>query len=722
MKKLFKLFTLTALLAGCGGGSDAPVAEAEVIAGMNIPSSVSAVSDNSTPTPTSTVAGMNINWSAVSAAYNSSGTDYSTDNVDSWIDNPTAESIGLVNLLLCVMEGTGAEKIPNGNYKALVDMGKCESAEGGSTTASGVKTDYSPTTVSSSRVDNSSNQNVNIWMETTDGNKVLALLTVFKSADDRNPLGEFTMNWKDVASSPYSFKGVMKVYTADGKTYIKLWESNKESGDGQMAVHVELDNSTGTSGRGLSVPFYDINNDTKQIDKISYNDNYLKSFKGSDSSTICYDRNDLYSSVYRTKLYEKETGNRLDLKGGFSATYTKNGSGYDAFFGRWGLWTQDNNDTPAQITRRDGGSVYDMIYTDGKLVKTSSGVHALVDGDMFRDWSCPSNGECTSTDFFWKAFDSTFRKSDGTQVAVSVNDWISSLQFDGGSVYKGDVSSDGNHKIKYYQRENITPWSDELSSGDLTLTCYGNCPTGEVNQADLDNQWNSSNNSEWTASGRDYAFDKASMQLKYGASVIKLASSVTDKNKNLYMRLVPQGTAINNYWEVYDEDTSYEWNVGLNSWNRSQLAKDSSGAWYEFDKPVQFAYTHTTANDRNGKSGNNGKNYFLKYNGSYLEGFNWSKDLEDRWVKDINLSDGIELYTDENGRKYVNKAIGIDNTMKRLISGDTGFDTCNELNAVGVNLGEPSVADITEVTTTWEDKDTLPNVADEIKVIHGVLQ
>ena len=51
---LFKLFTLTALLAGCGGGSDAPVAEAEVIAGMNIPSSVSAVSDNSTPTPTST--------------------------------------------------------------------------------------------------------------------------------------------------------------------------------------------------------------------------------------------------------------------------------------------------------------------------------------------------------------------------------------------------------------------------------------------------------------------------------------------------------------------------------------------------------------------------------------------------------------------------------------------------------------------------------------------
>jgi len=76
------------------------------------------------------------------------------------------------------------------------------------------------------------------------------------------------MNWKDVASSPYSFKGVMKVYTADGKTYIKLWESNKESGDGQMAVHVELDNSTGTSGRGLSVPFYDINNDTSYAIKI----------------------------------------------------------------------------------------------------------------------------------------------------------------------------------------------------------------------------------------------------------------------------------------------------------------------------------------------------------------------------------------------------------------------------------------------------------------------
>ena len=704
------------LLSGCGGGgSDTSSVENVAVAGMHIPSSVSAVTDNSSSNDS--VSAMNINYAAVNAAFNAQGTDYSNDSVDSWINNPTAESIGLVNLLLCVMDGLGADNIPNGNYKTLLDFAVCEEMDGGDSTA-GTQIIYSPAVVSSSRVDNDSEQNITTWLEIMSGDdhdKVIIETTIYKESSINYPFGEFTMNWEEASSvdSP-SFKGVIKIYTADGKTYIKFWEGNNESEGKIMALHVEIDDAAGVTGRGIAIPEYVVNTGTRYIDKIAYNDDFVKSLKESTNATTCYDRKDLFSSVYRSNLYEKETGNRLDLKGGFGAIYANNGINYDAYFGKWGLWTQNDTDTPAKITKRSTAEEYDMVYTPGRLVKETSGTHILVDGDLFREWNCDGDS-CTNTDYSWQASDSTFRNTDGTQVTVDTNAGIHSLQFDGSAIYKDNSESLG-HRIIYSQHDNVAPWSDDLSGGSLNLTCYGSCPTGEVDQTFLDNQWNPTNDIDWSDNGIDYIFDKATMQLEYNGAVIKLASTVTDKNASLYMRLVPQGTIIENYWEIYNQKTSYQWNVGINKWNKGVFAKDAAGAWYEFDKPIQFAYTHTTANDLNGKVENNGKRYFLNYNGSYL-GFNWKKDIVGRWVKDVNLKNGIELYTDASGKVYVNKSIGIDKTMKIDESGG-----CSALNVNTIDLGVPSLADYTATTKTWSDQDLLPNVSDKIKVIDGVLQ
>jgi hypothetical protein len=731
--KLFALLSLliSLSLTSCGGGgSDAPVAEAEAetIAGLNIPSTVSAVSDNSSSS--SSVAGMNINWSAVSAAFNSPDTDYSTDAVESWMDNPSAEVMNLVNMILCVMEGTGSEKVPIGNYRALVDSGKCDAIESGSSPA-GAPSAFAKAVVSSTRADNSSPQFVTLWYDKESSGErrenIIAKLTIHKASSLTNPYGEFRLDWDDKKVGTV-LTGYLDISSVNSKPQIQLFvKYNGGSGDalGSVALHIEIDSATGTSGRGIVVPHYEIGVDNRNVNKLTYTKDYVKSIKASDSSTSCYDRNDIYSSVYRTKLYDKDTGRRLDLKGGFSATYIKDGGSRDAYLGRWGLWTEDKDYQPAQITKRDDDTAYGMTYTPGKLEKRTKGMHTLADGDEFRKWTCNSSGDCSQTIFSWNAINNRFEKSDGSEMklwdrSIVAGTWMGSLQYDSYGVYMGEVG--GEYKFNYYTNEDITPTNSDLSSGDILFTCYGTCPTGDVSQSDFDNQGSHINNGQdpdpdYTETGRDYVFDKETMTLAYNGTPIKIASAVSNNNNYLGMYLVSRGVSFNDRWE---QDTSYRWS--LSSWTKGEFTKDSSGNWYAFDKPVKFSYTHKTSNDRNSKSKYNNKKLYLEYNGSFIEGFSWTKDSEGRWIKDINLNDGIELYTDDDDKKYVNKAVGIDKKMKKLSSGDAGFDACNSLDASGVDLDIPGESGLVEITETWDEQNSLPGLSDDISVIHGVIQ
>jgi hypothetical protein len=280
------------------------------------------------------------------------------------------------------------------------------------------------------------------------------------------------------------------------------------------------------------------------------------------------------------------------------------------------------------------------------------------------------------------------------------------------------------HKLSYTKRERLHPWSDDFASGNLLLKCIGTCPTGGITTAALDNNYNNSDNPNWTDNARSYTFDKNSMTLKYnGIESVVINSGVNDSSRsyNMYDMVLGSSSA-STVDEIRNEDTTYRWWPSSQSWGKGTFAKNASGEWYKFDKPVKFEYTHSTANDRNDSSNYNGKTFYLEYNGSYISGIPSVKDSDGRWVRDINLNDGIELYTDSNGKKYVNKSVGIDKKMKKLVSGDTGFDACNALDVSGVSLDIPGVSGVTEITETWDEQNSLPGLSDDISVIHGVIQ
>jgi hypothetical protein len=69
-------------------------------------------------------------------------------------------------------------------------------------------------------------------------------------------------------------------------------------------------------------------------------------------------------------------------------------------------------------------------------------------------------------------------------------------------------------------------------------------------------------------------------------------------------------------WRLENEVTEYyRFTAGFSSWSQFQGLKDAAGAFVKFDQPLELSYTHTTANDFDGDSSNDGKTFRLSYNG-----------------------------------------------------------------------------------------------------------
>jgi hypothetical protein len=119
MKKtnLLLAASISALLAGCGGGST-PASEAEAtISGIATPENVVVIQE----------AAASANLAVANyAAFNDAGTDYANMVANSWIDGGDwQEPFELADELACIMTATGAGTHPNEQYLALVEHSTC---------------------------------------------------------------------------------------------------------------------------------------------------------------------------------------------------------------------------------------------------------------------------------------------------------------------------------------------------------------------------------------------------------------------------------------------------------------------------------------------------------------------------------------------------------------------------------------------------------------------
>ena len=115
-------------------------------------------------------------------------------------------------------------------------------------------------------------------------------------------------------------------------------------------------------------------------------------------------------------------------------------------------------------------------------------------------------------------------------------------------------------------------------------------------------------------------------------------------------------------WADLDAGTRYIWGTSNNIYGeRLTWPSDASGNTISFNPPINFAYDHSTTNDRNNVSTYNGKKFGLEYGGNgNLWGIDWdtadsscTNDCD--YQPQISIKDGvvIDLGTSEGGEHVI---------------------------------------------------------------------
>lgn len=332
---------------------------------------------------------------------------------------------------------------------------------------------------------------------------------------------------------------------------------------------------------------------------------------------------------------------------------------------------------------------------------------------------------------------------------ASIHMW--SNQLGGGVQYKNGASN-----ITFFREEFVdggeTGTGELLESGTASLLCYNECPVGTLGLEELvpesGDSWESVFDSgiDWENHDNNaaiqYTFsssgDNAMTLVRTSNSepvVFADGMSQSDLQNSNFSWGVHSGPLVtdayasvlaDNPWIMWEDPTAvpefYVWETGPNEWNKLTTVTDSSGVTASFDKPLEFRYTHATANDRNVTEGNSspydGQVFLMGYGGDDLwgiphESIGGSEDDEhNRYYPIFNLADGTAMGPSDSSPEYVVKAIDIEQKMR--------MNTLSDCASLSVSdLTEPPSA----LTDAYDvDIGTMPEVDDSPAVIGGETQ
>lgn len=434
---------------------------------------------------------------------------YVTDTQNLYVQDETAQGIGSLNMVLCVIGSMDAGDMVNaGPYVALVDMNKCQSAKGSDSSGAGGATNYANAIVNVTRATNSDPMIAKVWLSfTEEGNpiEVYAYLSATQSPAQAPPYGAFRLDYIGERAGTVGFNGYIDSTTPG---VIKFLETGAQSSDTALAMSA----SSTTSGSG-SMHIAN-NNGGGAIDfDFAYNPGYFHRSDGTHDQ--CFDRSKANASlaVWQYGTYNATDGTRVDqAHPGFPVLASSGGHSYYGFANYWGINFQGfeiPDGTPvAGVTiadQRPGNtSSYVLNKVGGKLTKwtqASSTLGALdgiplnYGGDLtgvttgnpsvtgFNNWvmqwssaagtfevvgtlSCGNNGCVTS-----KLSPAATVNANAFNT-VPVSGWASSY---GGNINIPPTGSPhaAGDAVFYYTQSSVIPGSTALS-----LYCLNQCPTG----------------------------------------------------------------------------------------------------------------------------------------------------------------------------------------------------------------------------------------------------
>jgi hypothetical protein len=300
----------------------------------------------------------------VQAALDSSeGTDYANTVSDSWVDSgPAADSLQMVNFLLCVMDKSNISAHVNETYSSMIDENDCENIDADSPA-------FATQVMTTSRADNLSPYNLKHWFVTAEGMEVVAETSISAAATAALPRGQMTMTWHAVSPTQnIGTKGSLST-NADGTlSYIE----NQTDGAFSMFsyIHGALA-ADGTSGN-LRVQSQDYSAGGGPVVAVYtyvFDANNVHYDSVPTSADVCLDRTEanMTTRTYGYKLFTAAGAEKV-ISGPFDFSYTDASSvvqrGWADPNGAWLQGNETGVNKPTTITRNSNSKVYSICYDD----------------------------------------------------------------------------------------------------------------------------------------------------------------------------------------------------------------------------------------------------------------------------------------------------------------------------------------------------------------------
>ena len=626
-------------------------------------------------------------------AFNDPGTDYSEQSKDVWVED--TDALDLINDILGVVQDTAYSQFLNaGPYKALVrKVDDSVEAQSGESSTSSTTESLMEITVNVTRQDNNSPMIVKVWVdETADepgapSQRIRGYFEVTEGVSDTYPLGRMEAHFKanlldengDEVAGPVFTMALKVDADQDGNVLVESVDIGEiDFGFGEEQWNNQLNliaNSDLSEGKAYIYDYeywtdgFGTNEDEIEA-YVAFNADFFKEKEDEDPEEV-FDKNSLFRKVFRYQLFDKISGDRVDMNSGFPIQLE---NGYYGYIGYYGLWTGSgvelqNGDT---ITDLDGNS-YELFEVAGKLrrhTKSSITLGELADLELSYYECAPGGNPCTGYVIAWDGGTEEFltlgeRNTQTGQidyyeppVSFSFQDewhgaWCQSLN---AYLNLGRYPTPNNDTVISYHAEEII---DPSTAENLTLYYWGP-PLGMTH----DEYW------AGAASEKTYTFDALNLVLND-----ETAQPILDTESEMGTTISPLTTVSipeQDMWTAYDQNVYYSWTTGSDDWQQFTTIIDANQNFVTFDPPMHFAYTHTTANDLNGDATYSAQKFSLEYDGFELR-VPWNFDPEEgEWQPLINLRDGTNL--SHEGTEYVVKGTEIGVMMQLAANPDEAAD------------------------------------------------
>lgn len=470
--------------------------------------------------------------------------------------------------------------------------------------------------------------------------------------------------------------------------------------------------------------------------------------------TTCLSRVELTERVWRANLYHASgdlAGQRVELQSGMGV---QTAAGEPGWIGYHGLWFDDDVTVESGdvVLAHDPGAgpgappeEFTVYQAPGKLWERLRSELLLTDlgGESFEWWAFPAGGPLAGPselflieyDLGEAAFVLRARVVEGTPEDLPPDEqlpvdrelypwlslWSASL---GGMVQH----LDGEPAVQFFEERVVDASHPALAGGDLTLYGLVDCLRAGLSGADAEAGDVFLPDSFDPGAPHVFRFDADDLVLEHdtwsdGSSFAQVGllpgETYAEGPFAWGLRggpLVTSLDGVDDPHDLFQAEVSFLYETGPNPWNRYTTLVDGGGGLLAFDAPIQFTYTHSVENDRNGDATWAGKTFQLEYAGDgQLHGIPHEEaDLDgdghpDRWFPRFSLADGVLLGARGD---YVLKAIEVEQTLGVTPGG------CEGLNADAVaDLPLPD-----DLSFGFPAIGPAPAVTDPPAVIAGVVQ